>query len=158
MQTPNTCTARAVADVVLKKLRLLVVFPAMVRLLASVVLALEACVGAAALSSGLTFHVYDNTALASPPVSTTVVEDAQIDIDASMDGSAELVGSITFPAAGTYEFTCTFENTTSMGMDWRAWCAQTACLQAGPRLIRQSAAGARAQGLTLPFRACKQCT
>jgi hypothetical protein len=83
---------------------------------------LTSAAASSAATSGLTLNVYDNTALAGVPVSTSVVDGASLSLPGSKyDGawSAELVGSITFPSGsgGTYEFDCSFANTT-MAFVW----------------------------------------
>lgn len=53
-------------------------------------------------------HVYNNTGLAGPALRSSVVRGAVIEVTADGPGSAELVGTIAFPAAGRFGFDCGF--------------------------------------------------
>jgi len=72
---------------------------------------------AAADQDGLTLRVYDNTALAGEPIATSVVGGASIERAADTPFSAELSGTVTFPAPGVYNFSCAFEQST-LGWVW----------------------------------------
>ena len=67
-------------------------------------------------TQGLTLRTYGNTALAGTPSSTSVASSATIAL-AAAPSSGELSGTLTFPASGTYEFTCNFTGTTT-GWVW----------------------------------------
>eukprot|EP01052_Picozoa_sp_SAG31_P052602 SAG31_NODE_13059_length_896_cov_0.797992_2_plen_174_part_01 len=76
----------------------------------------------AAGDHGLTLRVFNNTALAGAPVSTTVLPSADFSLPASSHRgawSAELVGTLLFPPApgGLYNFSCEFVGST-LGFVW----------------------------------------
>ena len=65
---------------------------------------------------GLTLKTYGNTALAGSPTSTSLASSATVAL-ADAPSSGELFGTLTFPAAGVYEFNCNFTGTTT-GWVW----------------------------------------
>lgn len=80
---------------------------------------LASCAEASALQLGLTLRTYANTALYGPAASTAVVSAAACAVPAGgAPLSAELVGTLSFPAeGGVFHFNCSWTDTT-VGFVW----------------------------------------
>ena len=108
-------------------------------------------------TQGLMLRMYNNTALAGAPETTSVMGGASIEATASGAFSAELSGVITFPGPGIYNFSCEFVQST-LGWVWvdghqvcgdgHAYTLVKGTFDNPLPITQQQRAG-----LTLPFRA-----
>jgi hypothetical protein len=66
--------------------------------------------GAAAAAAGLTLETYTNAAMSGSPLATTTVSSLDLSVPLSSTvGSAEVTGTLTYPATTNYAFECTFD-------------------------------------------------
>ena len=109
--------------------------------------------------AGLSLKVWDNTARAGPPKTSTVIGHPSFNFSAGAPFSADIEGTIEFNASGVYEFYCNFSLTTTafVWIDGHMICQDNHAYVVDPKVmdnplpIQGQDAGKATK--TLPFRA-----